>query len=141
MIDTSALRAFIEARLDEDERMAFTAGAGAWSAGESDSGPTVKTDYGQWESDVQYAVWHCEDEADGCPEVARKCIAEGKHIARHDPARVLREVVAKRAILAEIDSELADDPTTIEGMPGERLQVLASVWSDHPDYRQQWGTA
>ncbi len=48
--------------------------------------------------------------------------AAGRHIARHDPARVLRECEAKRRI--------------VEGH--KTLRALASVYSDHPDYDEAW---
>lgn len=53
------------------------------------------------------------------------------HIARHDPARVLREVEAKRRILA-LHEEL-NEPHLYEA-----VQHLAAVWSDHPGYRPEW---
>lgn len=55
------------------------------------------------------------------------------HIARHDPARVLREVAAKRAIV----ERYAKAP---DWAGGEDVRLLAAVWSDHPDYRQEWRT-
>ena len=55
--------------------------------------------------------------------------------------RVLREVAAKRAILAlaavevaygrEVDYDVRDALDVV-------LRHLAAVWSDHPDYRQEW---
>jgi hypothetical protein len=51
------------------------------------------------------------------------------------PARVLREVAALRAILTEIESELADDPTQV--MVQDRLHHLAAIWGGHPDYPQE----
>ena len=72
------------------------------------------------------------------------------------PARVLREVAAKRAILAEhsptsypYDDEVGDESCTGCGLGGDEeyretintcptLRALASVYSDHPDYREEW---
>ena len=72
-------------------------------------------------------------------------LASAAFIARHDPARVLREVEAKRAILARYA-----EPLEGRGL-GEQLQLsqekqglyfavlaLAAVWSDHPDYWPGW---
>lgn len=89
----------------------------------------------------------------------RPSIAHTVHIARHDPARALREVEAKRAILAGHRPQLPrfgnDVPrcstclTEREGRyqedwsadPWPCLTVRATVaaWSDHPDYRPGWG--
>jgi hypothetical protein len=52
-----------------------------------------------------------------------------EHIARHDPARVLADVEAKRRIV-EWDAEQPVD----RGV----LNILASVYADHPDYREEW---
>ncbi len=79
------------------------------------------------------------------------------HIARHDPARTLREVEAMRAILAEHgpanggrDAGRCRVCTAIThtGMgqtdarrfraPCPTLLFLAAIYSDHPDYRQEW---
>ena len=64
----------------------------------------------------------------------------GTHIARHDPARVLREIAAKRALLALASEALGDDTTVpdAEYMAGEIVKALAPVYSDHPDYQQEW---
>jgi len=76
------------------------------------------------------------------------------HARTHDPARVLREVAAKRAILElhhirrigtwpvcthcrPVDPEYTDDLTS-EPWPCRTLRALAAVYSDHPGYRQEW---
>ncbi len=75
-----------------------------------------------------------------------------RHIARHDPARVLREVEAKRAILAahpRVESLFTECGTCHESEEGWAATVpvqwpcstvrhVAAVWSDHPDYRAEW---
>jgi Family of unknown function (DUF6221) len=77
--------------------------------------------------------------------------ARAEHIARHDPARVLREVAANRAIVefyVEPPSGFRTRNTEVlsgaEGASGRAPRVLtvleaivldlAAVWSDHPDY-------
>jgi Family of unknown function (DUF6221) len=72
----------------------------------------------------------------------------GWHIARHDPARVLREIAAGRAILARYEDCLArmDDPAysgaaeyvQIREYEDFVLPNLAAVWDGHPDYRPEW---
>ena len=57
--------------------------------------------------------------------------AEAEHVGRHDPARALREVEAKRKILAlTFQYDLMID----------LLIALAVVYSDHPDYRSEWAS-
>lgn len=55
----------------------------------------------------------------------------GPHIARHDPARVLREVEAKRVAL---DWYLNDDDTVMSAT----VHAIAAIYADHPDYDAAW---
>ena len=71
--------------------------------------------------------------------------SDARHIARHDPARVLREVEAGRAILARYGS-LASVTNLGEHLQRSQEQAglsfairqLAEIYSDHPDYRPEW---
>lgn len=65
--------------------------------------------------------------------------AHAAHIALHDPARVLREVDAKRAILREYvsavdlwerESEAPDGVGALQAV----IRHMLTVYSDHPDY-------
>ena len=55
------------------------------------------------------------------------------HIARHDPARVLREVDAKRQLLDGHTPDYHWCP-----MGDSVLKMLALPYADHPDYRDDW---
>ena len=59
-----------------------------------------------------------------------------RHVARHDPARVLRDVEARRLLLDDIKRDLADDPTDESAL--WRAAVMAAPYADHPDYREEW---
>lgn len=70
------------------------------------------------------------------------------HIARHDPARVLAEVEAKRRIvehwtlLAEQAAEAPDHlrrmlSSQVTGL-GVAVRLLALPYADHPDYDERW---
>ncbi len=79
------------------------------------------------------------------------------HIARHDPARVLREVAAKRRIMELHQEGLSNDfPMGVEPAEGDilcmtcddralkqyypcpTLRLLALPYADHADYRADW---
>lgn len=73
------------------------------------------------------------------------------HIAHHDPARVLAEVAAKRAIVDRHDPDTENNCSTCvvgihmsEGWvmydewPCWHLRTLAAVYADHADYRDEW---
>jgi hypothetical protein len=81
--------------------------------------------------------------------------ADATHVEHHSPERVLREVEAKRRIMERhrrydgIGSKYTD---YCEGCPSgddsgypeveldecPELRDLAAVYSDHPDYREEW---
>jgi len=112
------LVAFLKARLDEDEAAANA----AWGV--------------EW--DWRYIAR---------PFGERPSIAHTVHIARHDPARVLREVEARRGIIREheirdgrcrVCTAIHDGRATRFRAPCPTLLFLAAVFSDHPDYRQEW---
>ncbi len=128
MSTADALVAFLTARLAEDEAAALAAGSGEWVA--LDGGVMSV-------SDETWPVASTEVERDREVRV---------HIARHDPSRVLREIEAKRKILAEHQT----DPdvgciTTCKTCDAEfafypcrTLRLLAVVYRDHPDYDGAW---
>lgn len=71
------------------------------------------------------------------------------HIARHDPARVLRETEAKRRTIALCEPPLVDvtgpQDTERQFIPGEGppwgldvLKLLALPYADRPGYRDDW---
>ena len=152
MGDLDGLAAFLKARLGEDEAGAKLAAreGGTWTQGDPGQGSCAITSLG---GTVVY------DE--GSPDEY-----QAAHIARHDPARVLREVEAKRVRLAlylDAKDTLAtalrkappeDDPATAHSYVRERINVNqasgrfaalemsvrldAMVFSDHPDYRAEW---
>jgi hypothetical protein len=110
----SDLAAFLAARLDEDEWI-------AQGAARTDDGHG-----GQW-LPVHFGAGGFDARVDD-------------HIARHDPARTLREVEAGRALLADHEGTRAitgDDDEYVSGL-AFAIRALASAWSDHPDYREEW---
>lgn len=121
---------FVEARLADDERVARAAGWHRWTLG------------------IVYGTVMAFSNA---KIVARDCREyDAEHLARHDPARVLREVEAKRRLLAAHD--IQREPSDFEGRkyvviwcatcgePGFCLSVklLAAPYADHADFRPEW---
>jgi hypothetical protein len=116
---------FLNARLDEDEayaRFAF--------ADHNQAEPT-------WH-EVRSGAVSLGDHED---ELLTFDAGTSRHIARHDPARVLAEVAAMRHLVDAhhpIDPCDAHDPVTMESEPCDTLLHLAAVHADHPDYDQEW---
>ena len=120
---------FIEARLAEDEDLARRAALGqpdwhyvSWIDGVS--GPDGSLVVNDRHVDVGV-------DADDAIKPS-----EAPHIARHDPARVLREVQAKRKA---IETHRWHGP---DGCEEDRfcplLTAMAAVYADNTDYQAEW---
>jgi len=119
---------FLEARITEDEvaarEAAVSAGGAGWSAQQLDhEGLSV---YG-------------DDAAGQIDFDSEETVPTLRYLVRFDPARVLAECAAKRAILAaQKNQEDNDDDMAWIVASGVLLRSLAAVYSDHPDYQQEW---
>jgi hypothetical protein len=124
---------FLTARLDEDEEAAILAARGAaYQTG--DEAP-------EWSVRAPLALWSAP-RGGAFGEVRPMAIRAAAHIARHDPARVLREVAAKRKLLALSAGmrELAvvDGAWHLNALADSIERDMVSVYDDHPDYEQAW---
>jgi hypothetical protein len=118
---------FLEARLAEDELMATAAVEGATA---------------DWH--VLYAYRDIKD-GDGHYVVLADglypTVAQAAHIARHSPARILRQCEATREVIAEF---LRLD--AVGDLPGRMvaetvLKRLASVHDNHSDFDPAWSAS
>lgn len=154
---------FLEARIAEDEAAARAAKPAPWYV--DDEEQTVRA--------REYAGEIMFDRSTECrAEWAETFKRDAEFIARHDPARVLAECAAKRAIikqheewpvLVEKKPEFREDATDpqnmayrvtqemawltereyvkrfgVEAPTTNMILALATVYADHPDYRQEW---
>jgi len=122
---TADLVAFLRQRLDEDEAAALP----------------FRNPLGEvrpWRCDeIGGKVREVGPSPFGLPDVISESDTHltAEHIARHDPARVLADVQAKRAMLPHL---------VVEGHPlgyCDRcmcLRLLASVWADHAEFDPSW---
>lgn len=156
---TGDLIAFLSARLDEDEAAvkAATPGPWAWEAtGDKDNSWAVGLVQDDDEQPLSGQIEHGQGVViDGVCESINGHVPDADHIARHDPARSLREVEADRAILDRLDRAaryrdqvFAQEPPrsgsdemravttmlTLESV----VKLRAAIYSDHPDYRPEW---
>jgi hypothetical protein len=129
--------AWLRQQLDEDERVAKNA------ARRSNLRPGHKGQSARWRSYEEggsdgYAVE--SESGDTGFIVGKRGTAE--HIARHDPARVLREVEAKRRIVDSFAAGMEAEPLRrgTEGYAIVRmvLRLLTLPYSDRPGYRDEW---
>ena len=126
---------WLRAQFDEDERIARAATPGPWSV-----------------NDESYAEWVIA--ANGTEVVAGgrwggeasvfESTEDALHIAAHDPARVLREIDAKRRIIAEhwlngwVCDTCDDGEVPPPPFPCPTLRLLALPYADRPGYREEW---
>lgn len=152
---------WLRAQLDEDERIARAATPGPWwhNPGKQWLGPAAfeRYDLRQGEEFVGYGGPHpfTGAVASTGPASNMQGMKDAAHIARHDPARVLREVEAKRQMIevapmaAEaVDGEHGCCHRASEILAGECpafppsqlrvLQLLALSYADRPGYRAEW---
>lgn len=137
---------FLMARIEEDEQVARLAGhspSERWIEREEDR--TLRIDTGVesmgWEFGGGAGVWDCPDPDDDCGLYCSYAETEASHIARHDPARVLAECKAKRAIVYL--HRIGDDPCDAHdanygSIPCDTILTLAAIYRDHPDFDPEW---
>jgi hypothetical protein len=114
---------FLEARVVEDEMMAIAAtdGAADWHALYA-------------YRDIKDGEGHYVVIADGLYPT----VAQAAHIARHDPARILRQCEAIRLAIAEFLRLDALGDLAGRSAAESALRHLGAVHADHPDYDQGW---
>jgi hypothetical protein len=120
---------FVRQQINEDERLAREAG-GTWHQ----TDPERET--GRIEDESGEVVVYDEGSPNGW---------QAEHIARHDPARVLREVDSLRRVIELMAAQLKSAEVL---PPGHReaaaarargaLQLLAAIFADRPGFREEW---
>lgn len=112
---------FVKERLDEWEPAARYAGPGQW---QRDGINSVE------DSDGRLVVYGDGPAPSG---------AQVDHMVLHDPARVLAQVAAMRAIV-DLHPEMLGfcQGCASERFPCRTLRHLTAIWSDHPEYDPSW---
>ena len=134
---------FLRARLDEDEAVARMAQADPWRVESDWTGMSDDSTLTTSESRTVFGCNHEHLHGDG-RGIGVASRFEVDHIARHDPARVLREVEAKRRIVSTMqtayDQAWQDGASRpfIEATAQRVLRALAAIYADHPDYNPEW---
>lgn len=134
---------FLNARLNEDEATAKACPLALWHV--SIPPPYLNLAPRLCGNVNEHFSWHLAESVGLHDPFGASLI----HAARHDPARVLREVEAKRKILTEYTRvvELRKsypegyDPNDYHGLYESGLEEvvthLAAVYADHPDYQKE----
>lgn len=118
---------FLTARYDEDEAVARAASPGPWHTNA--------------ERDEVLAV----DDivvAEGFALSGPQTRATTQHIARHDPAYVLADIAAKRAIVKSwrdpFGNWTAEQADAARAQKERTLILLAQPYAEHPDFDPAW---
>lgn len=139
----STITEFLLARIAEDEEAARGATRGPWAypprEGHYDDGVVVATSLSDRYDDRE-PRFVALTSYDGQSNTTMNSDADGEHIARHDPKRVLAECEARRRIV-EYALELDADYPGVSGPSADLLPMLASVYADHEDFQDEWRTA
>lgn len=132
--DVAPIVEFLRARLDEDEAVARRAceyAEASWKLDEDGETilwwppePRVAEKERELGLPVTSDQWRGQTIASSGQQIA-------PHIARHDPARVLRQTAILRNRV-ELWSKMAGSHARA------CLRELAAIWEDHPDYRPEW---
>lgn len=125
MEDVDDLVAWLRAQLDEDERVAKTATSG-----------------GPWRVDGMSVRGQTRMNLTDVLVVRHTWPQEADHIVRHDPARVLREVEAKRRIIDQYTTDINSDHwearLAADDFGEAALRLLALPYADRPGYQEEW---
>lgn len=122
------IQEFLLERINEDEAVASEATGAQWvalpgvNASMVNIDPTLIRDE-KWKYDTLGHIATTSNDA-----------AYADHIARHDPARVLAECAAKRALVEQV-SDVAWGGYAVRDVV---LETLAAAYSGHPDYQEEW---
>jgi hypothetical protein len=155
------MAAFMEERLDEEEAAAEAASSGH---------PNPESRGGTWQVVGDRHIRYdngCGETVTAVDVTGGPCMwheqvwvkndsghAVSAHIARHDPARVLAGVKAKRAVLSEwaalsgllegqamrgqpVDKVMAFQVRVLEGV----IRKLCAEWAGHPGCKPEWASA
>ena len=133
------LTEFLLARIAEDEAVAraavgtaaFSRQSGRWSF------ETVNDQFGPIPIVFAVADSGAKTQAANM-ESAWEREERGAHIARHDPARVLAECEAKRAIVKDAEWLLSGSDIDVREITDWLFGHLALPYADHPDYLPEW---
>lgn len=114
-------------QLDEDERIARAAGGAAWE----------ELPVSGWVHTTPLPASEWQPPGYDHHVASAPLVEDRAHIVAWDPARVLREIDAKRKRLAELAEAIAAGHDSFD-LASELLPLEALPYADRPGYRDEW---
>ena len=124
---------FVRACLARDEQVARRATPPPWTVHVASDGIVS----------LDEVDGHMIAEMQGCDYHPDRREVDGAHIARHDPARVLAEVEAKRTILDRHEpgvSEPSECGRCNDPWPCDDVKALTQPYAGEPGWQEAWRT-
>ncbi|MFB6771126.1 DUF6221 family protein [Streptomyces sp. NPDC056337] len=118
---------WLRAQLEEDERIAIAPTQATWASKE-------------WTFSVADGDPHVDLGTVHLDQVSSVNEPEMRHIAEHDPARVLRETAATWVLLTQYETlkdGMPDDMTGVVALETS-IRAKAAVYAHRPAYRDEW---
>ncbi|MFJ6061624.1 DUF6221 family protein [Streptomyces tendae] len=127
---------WLRAQLDEDER---TARAASWT-GDANTWHAEPSPYGARNGGQR---WYVEDAMDdGVVSHVDPAASDDEGVARHiaewDPARVLREIDAKRRTLIRCEEAMLSANPMLVHFAKQTAWEMAQPFADRPGYQESW---
>lgn len=137
---------FLLARIAEDEAIARAASPGRWQyGGVASVGGGTLYDETRRIADIAYEQPEDHDGSIVRHLLTSEADANGAHITRHDPARVLAECEAKRRIVEDLAKPyIVERRRLMGGWPSwgdenpDLLRLLTLPYAGHADFREEW---
>lgn len=149
--------AWLHGVLDDEEKAARAATGDVWKHKPGKMWLPGEAFVGWDTAKGEEFVGHGDSPFRGCiaatgPASDREAMANADHIARHDPAAVLADVAAKRAIIADYENWLSRSTAALEehGMSvpdplpppwverGRPVRLLASAYRHRDGWKDKW---
>lgn len=133
---------FLLARLDKDEAAARKASVDPVGAMEAHFEAEALHEEQDWTLYPERRTEYSRGQADALHWAATRTREQIKPLTLHDPVRALREVEAGRLIIENCRTLAAmwapGNDTFRLALERAVIAPRAAVYSDHPDYRQEW---
>lgn len=138
MSGTDGLTVFWAARLDEAEAAANVAAVDPVGAMEDHFKVAALEHEQDWRHHPERKTDYDRGQADALHWASAVVRERMLPLSLHDPASVLADVAADRALLALLGQAVREDDYDVSRVLREVASIRAARFSGHPDWREEW---